>query len=189
MPSVHTASLNELDSAGFDILYKGSLHCIRQCEQVLKQLSEASYCQPRDGNSSSIGAHMRHILDRFQCFFSGLADGCIDYDARKRDKSIETSLNAARFSIATITRRLQDLAPVESDEIMVAETVHCGSPRVLIGSSVARELMSLITHTTHHLSIINLMARDLGCCLGDDLGKAPSTIVFEQPQVRPTGSI
>ena len=39
--------------------------------------------------------------------------------------------------------------------------------------------MGLITHTTHHLAIMGMIARDLGYHLDDDFGKAPSTIVFE----------
>lgn len=125
---------------------------------------------------------MRHVLDRFQCFFNGLPDSTIDYDARKRDKSIEENLEAARFAVATISRRLLDLnaSANASSPVEVTETVHHLSPKVVIGSSVARELMSLITHTTHHLAIIGMIARDMGYSLDCDFGKAPSTIVFER---------
>ncbi len=125
---------------------------------------------------------MRHILDRFQCFFAGLTVGCIDYDARKRDKSIESDLESARVAVASIAQQLQELSSAQTAAIDVAEAVHFGSDRVVLGSSVARELMSLITHTTHHLAIIRLIARDFGHTLDEDLGKASSTLAFESSQ-------
>ncbi|MCG8415829.1 MAG: hypothetical protein MI746_16565 [Pseudomonadales bacterium] len=179
MNNSSAVSSPESDSAQLEKLSNGCMHCINQCEQLLQQLSEVSYCESREG-VSSIGAHMRHILDRFQCFFHGLPAGTIDYDARKRDKSIEANLQAARFAVASISRRLQDLASAGSTELEVTETVHHLSPKVIITSTVARELMSLITHTTHHLAIIGMIARDLGYSLDQDFGKAPSTIVFER---------
>ena len=169
----------ETEAVQIEKLKRGSLHCISQCHQLLEQLSESSYCESRDG-VSSIGAHMRHVLDRFQCFFQGLAERTVDYDARKRDQSIETNLESARFAVTSIERRISDLDLSASTAIEVKETVHHLSPKVLIESSVARELMGLITHTTHHLAIIGMIARDQGYSLDQDFGKAPSTLVFER---------
>lgn len=173
------ASSAESDAIQFEKLKRGSLHCISQCQNLLNQLSESSYCESRAG-VSSIGAHMRHVLDRFQCFFNGLAENSVDYDARKRDQSIETNLESARFAVASIERRILELGSHGSDALVVKETVHHLSPQVLIDSSVAREMMGLITHTTHHLAIIGMIARDQGYNLDSDFGKAPSTLVYER---------
>lgn len=128
---------------------------------------------------SSIGAHLRHILDRYQCFFSGLESGCVDYDGRKRDQSIETSLEAATFAVASIGKRIERLQ-LPGSPLQIKESVHHLGPQVLVDSSMSRELMGLITHTTHHLAIIAMLARKQGYQLPEDFGKAPSTILHER---------
>ena len=169
----------ETDAMQLEKLKRGALHCIVQCQQLLEQLTDSSYGESR-AEISSIGAHMRHVLDRFHCFFNGLSEQAVDYDARKRDHSIETNLESACFAVASIERRLLDLDLPALTPLTVKETVHHLSPQVLIESSVAREMMGLITHTTHHLAIIGMIARDQGYQLDGDFGKAPSTLVYER---------
>ena len=180
-PMNNSAAISSTDSESVQLekLIKGCMHCIEQCDELLQQVSETSYCESREG-VSSMGRHMRHVLDRFQCFFTGLPDSMIDYDARKRDSAIEENLEAAQFAVATIGRRIAALQPSAEASIAVRESVHHLSPKITLQSSVARELMGLITHTTHHLAIIGLIARDLGYSLSRDFGKAPSTMVFER---------
>ena len=75
--------------------------------------------------SSSIGAHVRHILDRFHCFFAGVAGASIDYDVRKRDSEIEQNAEATMFaleSVAPLIELLQPL-PVYTELIDVKEFV------------------------------------------------------------------
>lgn len=159
-------------------LILGCRHGIQQCAELMQQLSESSFTQTENGGSS-IGAHLRHILERYQCFFAGLQSGCVDYDGRKRDKSIETNIEAATSALATVARRIDDLEAVAGGPLQVRESVHHLSPQVRLDSSVNRELMGLITHTTHHLAIIALLARGQGYRLPDEFGKAPSTILHE----------
>ncbi len=166
------------EAAQLEKLLQGCLYSLDQCDSLLHQISEDSFQRSREG-ISSIGAHMRHILDRFQCFFAGINGPCIDYDARKRDKSIESNLEAAQFATTSIARRLREMNTTASTQVLVRESVHHLSPKLEIDSTVARELMGLITHTTHHLAIIGMIARDLGYTLDGNFGKAPSTIVYE----------
>lgn len=129
-----------------------------------------------------MGAHSRHILDRFHCFFAGLPKASIDYDARKRDKEVEQNLSEARFAIATVSRSIEQLGaqPTELELIAVKEAVVPSAPAVEISSTLERELMGLITHSIHHLAIIVMIAKSFGYQIDDDFGKAPSTIAFEQ---------
>ena len=172
-------ALDEHDSK--TLLIDGCLNCIAQCDQILSIVSHDNYT---DGsrNSSSIGAHVRHILDRFQCFFAGLTDASIDYDARKRDPEIEQNLEAATFAVASLARRVEQLrdSSVGDEPISVKESVLSSSPSVGVSSSAERELMGLITHSIHHLAIIALLAKTFGYQLDSDFGKAPSTIVYER---------
>lgn len=169
------------DQGSQSLLIAGCINCIKQCDQILSIVSQENYI---DGStsSSSIGAHIRHILDRFHCFLGGLADASIDYDARKRDPQIEQNLEAATFALTSVARRIEQLrgSPCGNALICVQESVLPSSPAVEISSTVERELMGLITHSIHHLAIIALLAKSFGHRMDSDFGKAPSTIAYER---------
>jgi len=175
--------LTELDvsSSVADQLLKGCLHCIQQCEDLVNSLGTDDYANSYEG-SSSMGSHVRHILDRFQSLFVGLPDLSVDYHARKRDKAIESSADSARFAIALVFWRIRelDLVKLSGQSISVRETVyHRGGP-IEISSTLERELMGLITHSIHYLAIISMLAKQCGHPMGSSFGKAPSTLVCER---------
>lgn len=169
-------------------LVEGCRYCLTQCELLLKIVSPEDFALANNG--ASIGTHLRHVLDRFQCFFNGLATGHIDYDARKRDHAIATSPEAAAFALASISRRVETIASNTGNNnaenisavLSVQESVHHLGPAVTVGSTVERELMGLIVHATHHLAIIAMLARQMGYVVDKDFGKAPSTILYERQQ-------
>jgi uncharacterized damage-inducible protein DinB len=163
------------------LLIQGCIHGVDQSNQLLKAVSLDDYTYVSQGNSS-IGTHTRHILDRFHCFFAGLQGGCIDYDDRQRDKSIENSLQAATFALASVSRQIEklDLAEFTGKIITVRESVYHQGSSIEIPSTVNRELMGLITHSIHHLAIIAIIAKSFGYPMDNDFGKAASTIVYER---------
>lgn len=169
------------DQGSKSLLIGGCTNCIVQCDQILSIISQENFTDDSKG-SSSIGAHVRHILDRFHCFFAGLAGASIDYDARKRDPEIEQNVEAAMFALESVARRIERLhsLPFCSELIGVKESVLSSSPAVEINSTLERELMGLITHSIHHLAIIAMLARSFGHHMDSDFGKAPSTIVYER---------
>jgi len=161
-------------------LVDGCRHCNTQCDLLLKLISPDDFVNNTHG--SSVGTHVRHMLDRFQCFFAGITAGHIDYDARKRDHAIETNIEAAAFALASISKRVDLLvqeSPVNS-VLNVQESVYHQGPSVTTSSTIERELMGLITHTTHHLAMIALLIKPMGYALDADFGKAPSTILYER---------
>lgn len=161
-------------------LVKGCSYCLQQCDDLLDQLTPEDFTRA-DTDVSSIGAHIRHILERFQSVTAGLPDGLIDYDARKRELNLEQNLEAAAFTLTSIRRRFEEFAtdPSANHHIAVRESVHPELAPAVAQSTVARELMGLISHTTHHLAIIGLLARPLGYRLPAHFGKAASTRIFE----------
>ena len=169
------------DEGSKSLLIGGCTNCIAQCDQILSIISQENFTDDSKG-SSSIGAHVRHILDRFHCFFAGLAGASIDYDARKRDPEIEQNVEAAMFALGSVARRIERLhsLPFCSELIGVKESALSSSPAVEINSTLERELMGLIAHSIHHLAIIALLARSFGHHMDSDFGKAPSTIVYER---------
>lgn len=81
-----------------------------QCNQILIIIFPQNFTGDSKG-SSSIDAHVRHILDRFHCFFSGVVGASIDYDARKRDPEMEQNAGATMFAQESVARLIELLQP------------------------------------------------------------------------------
>ena len=64
------------------------------------------------------------------------------------------------FALESVARRIEQLEslPFCSELIGVKEFVLPSSPAVEFNSTLERELMGLITHSIHHLTIIALLA-------------------------------
>lgn len=122
---------------------------------------------------SSIGAHYRHIIEHYQCFFFQF-DGkeVINYDARKRNIQIETDINYALQQFRLIRDRLATFDCDDKREVLVADE-HCDYQ---MRSSLSRELMFLIGHSEHHSAMIAAMLRLSGKVVDTQFGVANATI-------------
>ena len=154
--------------------------CVDKCQQILGSISESIYISENPVGSSSVGAHVRHIIERFNCFLAGYPVGQIDYDLRKRDRVLELKMDSATAALFAITNALSQLCEGDSKQLQVRESVDEHCPAVVVNSTVERELMGLISHTIHHLAIIVMLVKSQGMSISEDLGKAPSTIIYER---------
>ena len=161
------------------ILRDACSECVEQCLEVVRSLPVAVY---RDSSpaSSSIGTHMRHIIERISCVLDGQDRSLVDYDSRARDQLLEANPERASSALSGIQDTLANLDSDQQVPLQVRESVHQDNPAVAVASTLERELMSLVSHTIHHLAIIALLARNAGHPLRNDIGKAPSTIIYER---------
>lgn len=122
---------------------------------------------------SSIGAHYRHIIEHYQCFFSQFdGDEVINYDARQRNIQIETDIQYALQQLRLISDRLSNFSCDDKRKVLVADD-HCDYQ---MRSSLSRELMFLIGHSEHHSAMIAAMLRILGHDVDNQFGVANATI-------------
>lgn len=133
---------------------------------------------------STIGSHIRHILDHYTCFIAGLETGCVDYDARARNAHLEVNradmIDALRDAIA----RLDDIGPLDSDRDL-AIRMDCGvrgQSDTWTRSTVARELQFLLSHTVHHYALVAIRLRLSGREPAPGFGVSPSTLRFRGNQ-------
>lgn len=148
-------------------------------ERLLEKLIPADYTAPVAVlSNATIGMHVRHILEFYACLESGLQQGEVCYDHRKRERLLETSTNAARNRISEI----QDFMlgyEVEKNIVLEADIAPDGREVPLrISSGLQRELLYTLEHTTHHLAIIAIALKimEKGNLLEENFGVAPSTI-------------
>lgn len=154
---------------------------LQQGITLLDGLSDDLYSRPEPSVASSgIGSHFRHLIDYYDRFLAGLAEGRLDYDQRARDEALETQTGRAQARLRDVCSALGQLV---EDELPQSLTVKMDShesdrdaPRSR--SSVERELQFLMSHTVHHFALIAVILRlnDLG--VDEGFGVAPSTLRY-----------
>lgn len=139
---------------------------LRQADALLTRINDGVYAASPSGLAPhKAGAHLRHILEFYECFLAGLAGGRIDYDARKRDLSVETSRQAARARIRLLTHRLETEPALRIDSlvsVLMEDSTGSRLPEPYLVSSVGRELQVLSSHTIHHFALMAMTLRALG---------------------------
>ncbi len=162
------------------LILEQNLHFLRQGLELLGTLDAEVYATGRDGRSP-VGAHLRHCVDYYRCFLSGIESGRVDYDARERDPALETDPDVAAKALGEIAGRLSTLEPRDFSRVLEvkvdtpADAAHAWSR-----SSLARELQFLVSHTVHHYALIGLLLRLHGVEPADELGVAPSTLAYRR---------
>lgn len=146
---------------------------------VVRALKDDEYTRPMGPLflDATIGGHVRHCLDHVRAIADGLAGGAIDYDHRERGTPIERSAEAAVAECGALAASLRAMSPAEgSREVRVAVMPRRDGDAVEVGSTLARELAFVLSHTVHHNAMIRGMVVLLGRPMPGAFGYAPSTL-------------
>ena len=154
-----------------------NLRLLAQAQNLVAQLDDERFraAAPR---SSSVGAHLRHVIDCYRCFFAGLDAGRIDYDDRQRNPALETDREVALRVLGELVAGFEAL-PRDLDrplEVRVDAAAWGAGSLHWQRSTLGRELQFLVSHTVHHFALIALLLRDCGFEPGQGFGVAPSTL-------------
>lgn len=130
--------------------------------------------------NSSIGGHVRHILEHYQAFVQGVEDGRLDYEKRVRDPLVESDPAYAGALFEAVAQRLEEFAPTLANRTLA----YCveSTPGVASATSALRELEFLLSHTVHHYALVAVMARLQGLEPEPTFGVAPSTLKYQRSQ-------
>lgn len=136
-------------------LIESASHVLEQLNAFLDQLDEKDYVQKIDILSdSTMGMHVRHVIEFYQCLIKGVLQGEMDYDARERSLLQETNI---AYAISCIENVLVDLSMIDSNkEIILYTAQHHSENKLSIRSNLARELSYVIEHSIHHFAIIKM---------------------------------
>lgn len=124
---------------------------------------------------SSIGGHMRHILDVFDCIFCGLESNQIDLTARKRNELAEQKI---AFGLAYFQETLHQLNTLKETNLnqMIEVSDDLGLGLVTTNYTLASVLIQAHSHAIHHFASIGYIICKLGIELPDaDFGYNPTT--------------
>lgn len=124
---------------------------------------------------SSIGVHMRHILDVFDCVLKGIETGEIDLSERERNELAERKVAVGLAYFENIITRLGMVGPAELDKtVEVSDDLGLGMVKARY--SFAAALIQAHSHAIHHFASIGYVISQLGICLPDaDFGYNPTT--------------
>lgn len=155
---------------------RGCRMSLERCLAFLGAIDPAIFTVPTP-HHGTIGAHLRHCLEYYRCFFAEAGSGVLEYDARERDPVLETDIAATRCAIVAQIDRLDAIDASELDRTLrLRQVLAPGAPAETIVSSVKRELMNLSDHTIHHLAILGQIAALHGeSGVDPELGVAIST--------------
>ncbi|HEY9220129.1 MAG TPA: DinB family protein [Lutibacter sp.] len=124
---------------------------------------------------SSIGVHMRHILDVFDCVLDGIESGNINLINRKRNELTENYTLHGIAYFEEILRRLKLLENADFNKIVMV-TDDLGLGIVSANYTLGGILIQAHSHAIHHFASVGYVISQLGIALPDaDFGFNPTT--------------
>ncbi len=159
-------------------LAKVSIELLDQLSQIVISLQAEDFQRPSPALSqSSIGQHVRHILEFFICLENGYKLGVVNYDQRQRDHRIEADPDFAASTIEGIRRFVNKLDAGHPLRLEVSYSLD-GSDTISIPTNLPREIAYNIEHAVHHMALIKIGLREISPTtkIPDDFGVAVSTV-------------
>lgn len=155
---------------------------LKEIKQLLEQINKNSYTQPLTYLSgSSIGQHVRHILEFYQCLIASQKTGVVNYDARLRNLQIEIDVN---YSIENIHQIIMELNQIDLHQNLSLEGnfTHQENTQTSISTSYQRELAYCLEHSIHHQALIKvgLKEMEIDHIINQNFGVAPATIRYQK---------
>jgi len=124
---------------------------------------------------SSIGGHIRHILDIFDCILDGLPTKKINLIHRNRNEIIETQTQEALRYFKKIMDGLMRLEQEDLNQL-IEVTDDLGSGEFTQKYTLGSALMQAHSHAIHHFAILGYIIYQLNISLPDeDFGYNPTT--------------
>jgi uncharacterized damage-inducible protein DinB len=146
-----------------------------QLAESLEQLSADQYGQHCSSLfNHTIGQHVRHIIEFFQCLEKGYEEGTVNYKDRKRDIEIETDKILAGKLLNEIFANLD-----KSNKNLQLEACYDdqSTQTIFIETNYYREIAYNLEHTIHHMALIRIGIKEVGpVSISEDFGVASSTL-------------
>ncbi|MBC7828329.1 MAG: DinB family protein [Chitinophagaceae bacterium] len=150
-----------------------------QLADTLQQLSHEEYIKPCNTLfNNTIGQHVRHIIELFQCLENGYDSNMVNYEKRPRDIAIETDKDLAARLLQDIFKKLS--RPNKELVLEACYDEHT-TESITITTNYYREIAYNLEHTIHHMALIRVGITEVsGIQLSDDFGVASSTVKYRK---------
>jgi hypothetical protein len=150
-----------------------------QLEQVILQVTDEEYSKPCTTLfKNTIGQHVRHVIELFQCLELGYEDAVVNYEKRKRDTRIE---NDKTFAQSLLTEIYQNLDRPDKPLTLEASYDDLSTAPIRIHTNYFREIAYNLEHTIHHMALIRVGVTEVtNLQLPDTFGVASSTVKYRK---------
>lgn len=137
-------------------------HNLNNAITLLKAIDTTTYQDTSVGPYySSIGSHIRHTLDFFDCIISGLDSNNIDLTARKRDETLSTDKELAIDYVYKLQETLMSYIGANTD-YLIHVTDNMGQGKVTVNYTLESILSHANSHAVHHYAIIGYILDHIG---------------------------
>lgn len=164
-----------------DIALEGHLETVQQAKDFLSNISKQDYqAQVKPHLSSSVGGHMRHVLDHYLALKDGLHSGLVNYNKRRRQSDVESCPLLALKQWQDIEVWLKSVNQLAANRSLsiICETSVNKSQNIETESTLGRELVFVASHAIHHFSLMAVINSLLGNTSDTYFGVAPSTATY-----------
>lgn len=147
---------------------------------LLNQLPEDEYSKSCfELSGSTIGEHIRHIVEMFQCLNQNYDSGIVNYDKRERNVWIQTNID---FAVQIILDVKNNIAK-ENKNLELQQIID--GIAFKIESNYYRELLYNLEHCIHHQALIKVaILKNKNIIVGENFGVARSTIEYRKQCVQ-----
>ncbi len=158
-----------------NLIIQSTLKTLQKSQVLLHHISNEQLCDASvSPYYSSIGCHIRHILDFYDCIFNVDEHQKVDLTARSRNKAVECDCGSAQGYLDTIVQKLNSASFNVNDIVLVTDDLGMGKTE--IPYTYGALLAQANSHTIHHYAIINYIFDSLGIVINDDeFGYNPTT--------------
>jgi uncharacterized damage-inducible protein DinB len=142
----------------------------------LEALTESQYTYPSEHlSNSTVGQHVRHVLEFYICLLNQSQNAYVDYDERERDLKIESE---KEYALALVDNIIQDLGKIENNKSLLLKGNFTTSnfQTTSCETNLERELIYCFEHSIHHQALIKVSLLEQKIEVLSDFGLAPSTI-------------
>lgn len=166
------------------MITQANTEILNQLQNVVMSLKNEEYGrQTTVLSNGTIGKHVRHILEFYECLRKGIPANLIDYDARERNLLLETDVDYTHLMIEDIKHWLSFIQ--EDKKLVLSVCFSTNSEeKIEVETTWFRELAYNIEHAIHHMAIIKI-AMDIEfkhISLPENFGVAYSTVKYQQTQ-------
>lgn len=158
-----------------NLIVQSTLKTLQKSQILLDNLSNAQLCDASvSPYYSSIGCHIRHILDFYDCILNISEDNKVDLTARSRNKAVECDCGCAQDYLNQIIGQLSATKFDIDETVLVTDDLGLGKTE--IPYTYGALLAQANSHTIHHYAIINYIFDSLGIVINDsEFGYNPTT--------------
>ncbi len=158
------------------VVINSLLNTLYKSKNLLIELNDNSYCCKEVGPYySSVGSHIRHVLDFYKCIFKGLDSKHVNLTLRDRDKVVENDCNCAISEIEAIAKKIKDLNSLDLNVLLDVED-NLGDGNITLQYTLGALLAQANSHTIHHYAIIAYIMDRLDVEIKDEnFGYNPTT--------------